>query len=120
MNSILSLDNSSGGSKCSGNNTSFDTLISLIGIINQNKIDNINTDENNSNSIELNSMPNKNLDATNNDNNSSNITPSMEKAINLLKDQVGKPYVWGEMDLNHLIAQDLLDIFIKMHLGKTA
>lgn len=116
--SILSLDNSSGGCKCSGNNTSFDSLINLIGIVNQNKINNINTDENNSNSIELNNISNKYLDATNNDNNSSNITPSMEKAINLLKDQVGKPYVWGGNGPESFDCSGLVRYIYKNALGK--
>lgn len=39
----------------------------------------------------------------------------MDKAIKLLKEQVGKPYVWGANGPDSLIVQALLDIFTKMH-----
>ena len=63
-------------------------------------------------------MSNKNLDATNNDNNLSNITPSMEKAINLLKDQVGKPYVWGGNGPESFDCSGLVRYIYKNALGK--
>ena len=107
QSSIGLLGSSSSDCSCSNSGvSSLGMIVTLTGLINQNRIyesnSNINNNlDSNNQTIQINnqnSNVNSNISAsitTSVNNNTESINPNMDKAIKLLKEQVGKPYVWG-------------------------
>lgn len=117
---------SSGSSGCSCNSSSgissLGMLTTLTGLLNQNKI--YENNSNISNSLETNNQTQNASSSTsvNNTTSVSNNTEStdskMDKAIDLLKQQLGKPYVWGNEGPNSFDCSGLVQYIYKNALGK--
>ena len=104
-------------------------IVTLTGLINQNRIyesnSNINNNlDSNNQTIQINnqnSNVNSNISAsitTSVNNNTESINPNMDKAIKLLKEQVGKPYVWGANGPDSFDCSGLVRYIYKNALGK--
>ena len=131
QSSIGLLGSSSSDRSCSNSGvSSLGMIVTLTGLINQNRIyesnSNINNNlDSNNQTIQINnqnSNVNSNISAsitTSVNNNTESINPNMDKAIKLLKEQVGKPYVMGSlMDLTLLNCSGLVRYIYKNALGK--
>jgi cell wall-associated NlpC family hydrolase len=149
LNTMLYEINNSNTSKSVSNNESFSKLlqssigllgsssgvsslgmiVTLTGLINQNRIyesnSNINNNlDSNNQTIQINnqnSNVNSNISAsitTSVNNNTESINPNMDKAIKLLKEQVGKPYVWGANGPDSFDCSGLVRYIYKNALGK--
>lgn len=124
QNSIgSSLGSSSSSCSCSNSgNSSLGMLTTLTGLLNQNKI--YENNSNISNSLETNNQTQNASSSTsvNNTASVSNNTEStdskMDKAIDLLKQQLGKPYVWGNEGPNSFDCSGLVQYIYKNALGK--
>ncbi len=120
---------SSGGSGCSCSSnsgiSSLGMIVTLTGLLNQNKLSentsNTNNELNsNSQTIENNNQ-NSNVSNTASTNNSMSLNSTnsnMDKAIDLLKQQLGKPYVWGNEGPDSFDCSGLVQYVYKNALGK--
>ena len=115
-----SIDSSLGSSDSSSYNnsdiSSLGMIMTLTGLLNQNKIcesnPSINSGLNNSNqnqTVSSSKYISNNTEYTNH---------NMDKAINLLKQQVGKPYVWGAEGPDSFDCSGLTQYIYKHALGK--
>ena len=130
QSSIGLLGSSSSDRSCSNSGvSSLGMIVTLTGLINQNRIyesnSNINNNlDSNNQTIQINnqnSNVNSNISAsitTSVNNNTESINPNMDKAIKLLKEQVGKPYVWGANGPDSFDCSGLVRYIYKNALGK--
>lgn len=130
QSSIGLLGSSSSDCSCSNSGvSSLGMIVTLTGLINQNRIyesnSNINNNlDSNNQTIQINnqnSNVNSNISAsitTSVNNNTESINPNMDKAIKLLKEQVGKPYVWGANGPDSFDCSGLVRYIYKNALGK--
>ena len=130
QSSIGLLGSSSSDYSCSNSGvSSLGMIVTLTGLINQNRIyesnSNINNNlDSNNQTIQINnqnSNVNSNISAsitTSVNNNTESINPNMDKAIKLLKEQVGKPYVWGANGPDSFDCSGLVRYVYKNALGK--
>lgn len=130
QSSIGLLGSSSSDRSCSNSGvSSLGMIVTLTGLINQNRIyesnSNINNNlDSNNQTIQINnqnSNVNSNIPAsitTSVNNNTESINPNMDKAIKLLKEQVGKPYVWGANGPDSFDCSGLVRYIYKNALGK--
>ena len=117
---------SSGSSGCSCNSSSgissLGMIVTLTGLLNQNKIyENTSSTNNeldsNSQTTEINNQ-NSNVNSSTSVSNSTTSTNSkMDKAIELLKQQLGKPYVWGDEGPDSFDCSGLVQYIYKNALG---
>ena len=117
---------SSGSSGCSCNSSSgissLGMIVTLTGLLNQNKIYESTSSTNNeldsnSQTTEINNQ-NSNVNSSTSVSNSTTSTNSkMDKAIELLKQQVGKPYVWGDEGPDSFDCSGLVQYIYKNALG---
>lgn len=117
---------SSGSSVCSCNSSSgissLGMIVTLTGLLNQNKIYESTSSTNNeldsnSQTTEINNQ-NSNVNSSTSVSNSTTSTNSkMDKAIELLKQQVGKPYVWGDEGPDSFDCSGLVQYIYKNALG---
>ena len=125
QNSIgSSLGSSSSSCSCSNSgNSSLGMLTTLTGLLNQNKLYESTSSTNNeldsnSQTTEINNQ-NSNVNTSTSVSNSTTPTNSdMDKAIDLLKQQLGKPYVWGNEGPNSFDCSGLVQYIYKNALGK--
>ena len=118
---------SSGSSGCSCNSSSgissLGMIVTLTGLLNQNKIYESTSSTNNeldsnSQTTEINNQ-NSNVNSSTSVSNSTTATNSnMDKAIDLLKQQLGKPYVWGDEGPDSFDCSGLVQYIYKNALGK--
>ena len=118
---------SSGSSGCSCNSSSgissLGMIVTLTGLLNQNKIYESTSSTNNeldsnSQTTEINNQ-NSNVNSSTSVSNSTTSTNSnMDKAIDLLKQQLGKPYVWGDEGPDSFDCSGLVQYIYKNALGK--
>ena len=118
---------SSGSSGCSCNSSSgissLGMIVTLTGLLNQNKIYESTSSTNNeldsnSQTTETNNQ-NSNVNSSTSVSNSTTSTNSkMDKAIELLKQQLGKPYVWGDEGPDSFDCSGLVQYIYKNALGK--
>ena len=118
---------SSGSSGCSCNSSSgissLGMIVTLTGLLNQNKIYESTSSTNNeldsnSQTTEINNQ-NSNVNSSTSVSNSTTSTNSkMDKAIELLKQQLGKPYVWGDEGPDSFDCSGLVQYIYKNALGK--
>ena len=101
LESSISSIGSSSSCNCNGGGSGLSSLYlltTIASIINESKVNNMNNSEVNSNENtnknETNKVTSNKVESTSL-NSAQNLTPSVEKAMDLLKAQVGKPYVWG-------------------------
>lgn len=122
LESILGNTNYFSNSCDSCRNSSFDnlsslntleTLNTLVGAVNDNKINSTVTTDTNKPSQEVSGSNN-----VTNTVNSTNSSSKMDKAIELLKAQVGKKYVWGATGPNTFDCSGLVQYIYKNALGK--
>ena len=116
----------SGSSGCSCNSSSgissLGMIVTLTGLLNQNKIYESTSSTNNeldsnSQTTEINNQ-NSNVNSSTSVSNSTTSTNSkMDKAIELLKQQVGKPYVWGDEGPDSFDCSGLVQYIYKNALG---
>ncbi len=130
---------SSGSSGCSCNSSggisSLGMIATLTGLLNQNKLNestssisnelnsNSQTTETNNQNSNVNISTSINNTTSTNSSTSVNSTtesvdPNMDKAINLLKEQLGKPYVWGNEGPDSFDCSGLVQYIYKNALGK--
>lgn len=117
---------SSGSSGCSCNSSSgissLGMIVTLTGLLNQNKIYESTSSTNNeldsnSQTTEINNQ-NSNVNSSTSVSNSTTSTNSkMDKAIELLKQQLGKPYVWGDEGPDSFDCSGLVQYIYKNALG---
>ena len=116
---------SSSSSECScGSSSGISSLgmiVTLTGLLNQNKLyehtSSINNElESNHETNEVNNQNSKAESSTSVSNTSTN--SNMDKAIDLLKQQVGKPYVWGNEGPDSFDCSGLVQYIYKNALGK--
>ena len=118
------LQSSIGSSLGSSNSSSYNNsdisslgmIMTLTGLLNHNKIYESNSSINN----ELNNT-NQNITVNTTksiSNNKGYTNPNMENAIKLLKEQVGKPYVWGDEGPDSFDCSGLVQYIYKNALGK--
>ena len=117
----------SGSSGCSCNSSSgissLGMIVTLTGLLNQNKIYESTSSTNNeldsnSQTTEINNQ-NSNVNSSTSVSNSTTATNSnMDKAIDLLKQQLGKPYVWGDEGPDSFDCSGLVQYIYKNALGK--
>jgi len=131
------MSSSSSGCSCGSSSgiSSLGMIMTLTGLLNQNKLNestsSINnqlnsnsqtTETNNQNSSVNNSTSVSNATSINSStsvNSSTESTdPNMDKAINLLKQQLGKPYVWGNEGPDSFDCSGLVQYIYKNALGK--
>ena len=130
QSSIGLLGSSSSDCSCSNSGvSSLGMIVTLTGLINQNRIyesnSNINNNlDSNNQTIQINNQ-NSNVNSNISDstttsvkNNTESINPNMDKAIKLLKEQVGKPYVWGANGPDSFDCSGLVRYIYKKALGK--
>ena len=130
QSSIGLLGSSSSDCSCSNSGvSSLGMIVTLTGLINQNRIyesnSNINNNlDSNNQTIQINNQ-NSNVNSNISDstttsvkNNTESINPNMDKAIKLLKEQVGKPYVWGANGPDSFDCSGLVRYVYKNALGK--
>ena len=130
QSSIGLLGSSSSDCSCSNSGvSSLGMIVTLTGLINQNRIyesnSNINNNlDSNNQTIQINNQ-NSNVNSNISDstttsvnNNTESINPNMDKAIKLLKEQVGKPYVWGANGPDSFDCSGLVRYVYKNTLGK--
>ena len=130
QSSIGLLGSSSSDRSCSNSGvSSLGMIVTLTGLINQNRIyesnSNINNNlDSNNQTIQINNQ-NSNVNSNISDstttsvnNNTESINPNMDKAIKLLKEQVGKPYVWGANGPDSFDCSGLVRYIYKNALGK--
>ena len=130
QSSIGLLGSSSSDCSCSNSGvSSLGMIVTLTGLINQNRIyesnSNINNNlDSNNQTIQINNQ-NSNVNSNISDstttsvkNNTESINPNMDKAIKLLKEQVGKPYVWGANGPDSFDCSGLVRYIYKNALGK--
>ena len=130
QSSIGLLGSSSSDCSCSNSEvSSLGMIVTLTGLINQNRIyesnSNINNNlDSNNQTIQINNQ-NSNVNSNISDstttsvkNNTESINPNMDKAIKLLKEQVGKPYVWGANGPDSFDCSGLVRYVYKNALGK--
>lgn len=110
--SMESLFNVNANCKCNRNLKSLEILTNITGFMNKNRINDIK-EYNYNNTIETKNNLNKDLY-----NNKLNTKTDMLNAINLLKEQVGKPYVWGGDGPNSFDCSGLVRYIYKNALGK--
>ena len=118
---------SSGSSGCSCSSSSgissLGMIVTLTGLLNQNKIyENTSSTNNeldsNIQTTEINNQ-NSNVNSSTSVSNSTTSTNSkMDKAIELLKQQLGKPYVWGDEGPDSFDCSGLVQYIYKNALGK--
>ena len=116
----------SGSSGCSCNSSSgissLGMIVTLTGLLNQNKIYESTSSTNNeldsnSQTTEINNQ-NSNVNSSTSVSNSTTSTNSkMDKAIELLKQQLGKPYVWGDEGPDSFDCSGLVQYIYKNALG---
>ncbi len=118
QNSIgSSLGSKSSSCSCSNSGiSSLGTIVTLTGLLNQNKLyeSNSNVDS----ELEVNNQ-NSNINSSISvSNNTESANSKMDKAIDLLKQQVGKPYVWGAEGPDSFDCSGLVQYIYKNALGK--
>lgn len=116
----------SGSSGCSCNSSSgissLGMIVTLTGLLNQNKIYESTSSTNNEldsniQTTEINNQ-NSNVNSSTSVSNSTTSTNSnMDKAIELLKQQLGKPYVWGDEGPDSFDCSGLVQYIYKNALG---
>ena len=117
---------SSGSSGCSCNSSSgissLGMIVTLTGLLNQNKIyENTSSTNNeldsNIQTTEINNQNSNVNSATSVSNDTESTNSKMDKAIELLKQQVGKPYVWGDEGPDSFDCSGLVQYIYKNALG---
>ena len=122
INTSLGYSNSSSYNK--SDISSLEMIMTLTGILNQSKTYNrslnecINNNQNSINNAMENNKQNLNVINTISENNIECINSNMQKAINLLKEQLGKPYVWGNEGPDSFDCSGLVQYIYKNALGK--
>lgn len=104
-NTIGNFNNAGNSCKCNTTNSNFDSLNmlnTLLGSLNNNRIDESKIDN----------------ESLVNVNNEKNVSSKMNNAIDLLKQQVGKPYVWGANGPESFDCSGLVRYIYKTALGK--
>ena len=117
---------SSGSSGCSCSSSSgissLGMIVTLTGLLNQNKIyENTSSTNNeldsNIQTTEINNQNSNVNSATSVSNDTESTNSKMDKAIELLKQQVGKPYVWGDEGPDSFDCSGLVQYIYKNALG---
>ena len=117
---------SSGSSGCSCNSSSgissLGMIVTLTGLLNQNKIYESTSSTNNeldsnSQTTEINNQNSNVNSATSVSNDTESTNSKMDKAIELLKQQLGKPYVWGDEGPDSFDCSGLVQYIYKNALG---
>lgn len=117
---------SSGSSGCSCSSSSgissLGMIVTLTGLLNQNKIyENTSSTNNeldsNSQTTEINNQNSNVNSATSVSNDTESTNSKMDKAIELLKQQLGKPYVWGDEGPDSFDCSGLVQYIYKNALG---
>ena len=108
------------GSESSGI-SSLGMIMTLTGLLNQNRIYNSdpnNNLNNNNQTIENNKQNSKLGNVIPVNSSRESVNPNMDKALKLLKEQVGKPYVWGAEGPDSFDCSGLTQYIYKHALGK--
>ena len=117
---------SSGSSGCSCSSSSgissLGMIVTLTGLLNQNKIYESTSSTNNeldsnSQTTETNNQNSNVNSATSVSNDTESTNSKMDKAIELLKQQLGKPYVWGDEGPDSFDCSGLVQYIYKNALG---
>jgi cell wall-associated NlpC family hydrolase len=102
-------------SSCDCSSSSFDMLSTVYSVINQSKICDIEDDEEDD---DINLTPIYYSSKANKTTTSTNVSSNMQEAIDLLYDQLGKPYVWGATGTESFDCSGLVQYIYKTALGK--
>lgn len=122
MSSLTSSSSSGCSCSSSGGISSLGMIVTLTGLLNQNKLYESTSSTNNeldsnSQATEIDNQ-NSNVSSNTSISNSTTSTNSdMDKAINLLKQQLGKPYVWGDEGPDSFDCSGLVQYIYKNALG---